>query len=88
MKVIHRNYGCTSCGHEQIISTNHTGLCYDVCRNCSWKGKGFTQKYQGGERPPRVYRDQGGGHMLRVFEYLGEIMLKDVRRLDKDYGAR
>ena len=37
MRVEHRLYKCTACGHEKMISTNHQGECLDYCERCSWK---------------------------------------------------
>ena len=41
MRIEPRSHICTVCGHQQQISTNHEGGCYDTCGGCSWKSSGF-----------------------------------------------
>lgn len=36
-----RPYRCEVCGHETMITTNHTDPCWNHCTECSWKGPGF-----------------------------------------------
>ena len=60
-----RPYQCLNCGHEQEVKTNHTGVCLDVCKSCSWKGAGFGD--DGGFAIPAL-----GTSNYRRFEYTGE----------------
>ena len=57
-----RRYRCTNCGNEQQITTNHTDVCFDHCRECSWKGTW-------GNNPGAIMF----GTWYRPFEYLDEI---------------
>ncbi len=63
-------YRCLNCGHEQPVSTNHTGKIIDYCKNCSWKPS-FRSN-------PEHYKmkDDGmsisfNGRTYRPFEYAG-----------------
>lgn len=38
LKYEQRPYTCMTCGHEKLIGTNHTDVCFDRCPNCSWRG--------------------------------------------------
>lgn len=61
LKVKPRQYKCHCCGHEQLISTNHTDNCFDQCQNCYWRSA-----YKKGEYHfyPRQYRP---------FKYIGPV---------------
>lgn len=41
MKREARPYRCEACGHETMITTNHTEPCWNHCPGCSWKGIGY-----------------------------------------------
>lgn len=36
-KITWKVYRCDVCDHEHSISTNHYGVCYPNCPNCSWR---------------------------------------------------
>ena len=54
----YRKYRCENCGHEQNIQTNHTGMVYDYCKDCSWKGQAFGKGLGGpiGGLGTQIYR--------------------------------
>jgi hypothetical protein len=51
-----RPYYCTSCGNEEMVQTNHTGLVFARCGDCSWRG-GWDLERQAWQHPgTRLFR--------------------------------
>ena len=43
LKIEYRSYRCDVCNHVHKISTNHIGVCFPPCPNCSWRS-GYDSK--------------------------------------------
>jgi len=61
LKVKPRQYKCRCCGHEQLISTNHTDNCFDQCQNCYWRSAFKEGEYH------------YFSHQHRPFKYIGLV---------------
>lgn len=67
LKVNYRPYKCLCCGHEQPVQTNHTDVCYDHCKGCSWRSN-FVE-------PGHALNFSAGGN--RPFKHVGPAPTKD-----------
>lgn len=59
LRVSYRDYRCDCCDHTHPVQTNHTGLIYDHCPNCSWRygrdSQGTTYRADTEKRRPHYY---------------------------------
>lgn len=67
LKVKYRDYKCLCCGHEQQVQTNHTDVCYDHCKGCSWRSN-FVE-------PGHVLNFIAGS--FRPFKFVGQPPTKE-----------
>ncbi len=80
-KYSHKLYKCRTCGHEQMIGTNHWGECYswgyvNACPSCHWKHSYEPTVWECQEQPPEGYSKPEPWKMVR----LGDLLAEQKRR--------